>query len=684
MRDFTPLFDPRSVAILGASADPAKWGNSVSRQLLSLPSGRDIYLVNRAGGAILGQPAHRSLADLPSTVDLVAICVPASGFLEAVRDALAAGARALVAITAGMGEVSDDGREIERQAVTLVRAAGAVLVGPNCLGITDNSTGLRLASDPFRPGDVAVLSQSGNMVIDLESLMADEAIGVSRFVSLGNQADVDVTDFMLDCVGHEATRAVAVYVEDVKDGRAFVGTARALTGAGKPVVLLAPGGSEGGRRGAASHTGSMTSPDNVIQAACDASGIQRVRTPLQMVDALVALRQPYRAASTRVAILTDGGGHGSVAADCLHAQGLDVPVLSEGLGAELRQALWTQSAVTNPVDLAGIGEQDPLSYARGLESLLGSNEVDSVLMTGYFGGYAATNEALAEPETRAAHRILEVIRGAGKPVVVQSIFPGSASIEVLRAAGVPIHRDISRASAALSMVVRADHPSRADSLVIPPSESPALASDYETTRAVLAQRGVPFPPSATFRTADELDEALRRATVPFPIVLKALGLLHKSDSGGVLLGISDEAAAKDAYRDLDRRLRPSAVSMEAMVDVPDSLEVIVGSSWDPRFGPVLMVGLGGLFTEVMQDVAFALAPVGRVTGLAMLRSLRGAPLLQGIRGRGSVALEALIDVVVAVGETAARHPEWSELEVNPVIVSPGGAVAVDARSVMRA
>jgi len=730
MRDLTPLFDPRSVAVVGASADRAKWGYSVSEQLLSLPSGRDIYLVNRRGGDILGRTAFRNLADLPAPVDLVAICVPASGFLDAVRDSLAAGARALVAITAGLGEADAEGEKIEREAVALVRSAGAVLVGPNCLGVTDSSTGLRLASDPFRPGDVAVLSQSGNMVLDLEALMADEGLEIedhiSRFVSLGNQADVAVTDFMLDCVGHDATHAVAIYAEDVMDGRAFVQAARALAEAGKPVVLLAPGSSDAGRRGAASHTGSLTSADNVIDAACTASGIHRVHTPLQMVDALVALRQPFRAASGRVGILTDGGGHGSVAADSLHRVGLDVPLLSAELGVKLSRSLWSQSSVSNPVDLAGIGEQDPLSYARGLRTLLDSDEVAAVLLTGYFGGYAQTNEALAGPEIRAGEQIADIVRTAGKPVVVHTIFPESDSIAVLRGAGVPVHRDVGRAAAALAMLVETDVQVRSDPIDLPPSGRPTpsvdyvaarsalsdagiafprsaivkseqdlddlLSSavvgfprrptpsvDYVAARSALSDAGIAFPRSAIVKSEQDLDDLLSSAAIGFPLVMKAMGLLHKSDAGGVVLDIADEVRARAVFADLVRRLQPSVVSVEQMVDHEGAVEVIVGSTWDPRFGPVLMVGLGGVLAEVMEDVAFALAPVTHATASRLLHSLRGAPLLTGVRGRAPIDMSALVDVVVAVSEAASRHPDWVEVEVNPVIATPTGAVAVDAR-----
>ena len=428
-RDLRALFDPASVAVIGASDDSAKWGYGVSRQLLAAGADRPVHLVNRRGATVLGRPTLRRLTEVPGPVDLVAICVPAPGFVAAVADALAVGARAIVAITAGLGESSIQGRAIEREALGLVRAAGAVLVGPNCLGVVDTTTRLQLTSDPFTAGSVTVLSQSGNLALDLDDLLARAGLGISRFVSLGNQADLTLAELVRDCAAHEGTRAIAVYAEDLRDGRGFAEAAREAHAAGKPVVLLAPGRSAAASRGAASHTGSLTSPSRVVDAVCAAGWVRRVDTPGAMVTLLQALDQPRRAHGRRVAVLTDGGGHGAIAADAVSACGLDVPLLSAGLGARLREALWEPSPVTNPVDLAGVGEQDPLSYARGARELLASDEVDAVLMTGYFGGYALdADNSLGPREIVAAADLVTRVQAQGKPVVVHSIFPTSESV----------------------------------------------------------------------------------------------------------------------------------------------------------------------------------------------------------------------------------------------------------------
>lgn len=680
-RDLSALFDPRSVAVVGASDDTAKWGYMLARQLLAHDDGRTVHLVNRNGGMVQGRPALTSLREVDGGVDLVAICVPVAGLLDAVDDSLAVGARAIVVITAGLSEASEEGRALEAEVVRRVRDAGSALVGPNCLGVVDTTSSLQLASDVFHAGHVAVLSQSGNVALDIDSLLHARGLGVSRFVSLGNQADVSLADLMRACADHDGTTAVAVYAEDVHDGRAFVAAARELRSAGKPVVLLAPGRSAAAARGAASHTGSLTSPTRVVDAACVAGDIIRVHSPAELVDVLVTLVGGRRADGRRVAVFTDGGGYGAIASDLLEHYGLEVPHLSPELGQRLKAVLWDQASPINPVDIAGAGEQDPGSYARGVAELLASDEIDSVLWIGYFGGYAVNTGSLGPRETQAAHDAVAAIATQGKPVVVQSMFPHSPSIEVLREAGVPVFRGIAEAARSLASISHEPHPAYSDPLVLPEPAAPVDDLGYVATRSLLDEAGVPFPSMAVVRSEDELLAALGREEPRFPVVLKAMGLLHKSDSGGVVLGLPDEAAALAAYRDLVGRLAPPAVTVEAMADLSAGVEVIVGVQEDARFGPVVMVGLGGVLTEVLDDVAFALAPVSPATAERLLRSLHASALFDGVRGKAAVDVPALARLVSAVAQVAASHPEIAELEVNPVLVGPDGVVALDARAV---
>jgi acyl-CoA synthetase (NDP forming) len=683
-RDLSALFDPKSVAVVGASDDPAKYGHALAAQALRAPLRRPVHLVNRRGGTVLGRPAARSLAEIGEPVELVVVSVPGAGFEEAVDSALACGARAIVGITAGFAETGAAGLARQRAVAARVREAGAVLVGPNCLGVADNTTELYLASDTFAPGGVALLSQSGNLALEMQLRMAPHGLGFSRFVSLGNQADVTLVDLVEDCGRHSATSAVAVYAEDFGDGRAF---ARAAAAAGKPVVLLTAGRGAASARSAQSHTGALTTSADVVAAACRDAGVELVATPREMTVVLAALNAGTRAGGRRTAVFTDGGGHGVIAADAAEAAGLEVPELGEATRRELRSVLWEQSAVGNPVDLAGMGEQDPRSYAATVGALLSADEVDSVLMTGYFGGYAAAGgglggggATLADGEGRAAAEIVGHWRGRPKPLVVQSMYPASPSCRTLVDAGIPVFSSTEDASRALAAMTPDRPEERTGVPPLPPADPPLRDPGYHAVRGLLTAAGVPFPAAREITGEEEL----LAAAVEFegPYVLKALHVLHKSDAGGVALGLADRDALLAAYRDMHARLGAPSYSVEEMADLGDGIELIVGVNRDPRFGPVAMVGLGGVLTETLHDVAFSLAPVPAARAVRLLRSLRTAALLSGVRGRPAADVDAAAAVIERITTVAAAHPEIAELEVNPLLVRPDGVLALDSRAVL--
>ncbi len=696
MKQLSALFDPASVAIVGASDDPSKWGYAVATQALRAGDRRPIHLVNRRGGDILGRRAATSLTDIGEPVDLVVLSVPAGSFEACVDEALALGARGIVGITAGFAELGADGAVRQRAIVERVRAAGAVLVGPNCLGLVDNTTQVYLSSDRFTDGTVALLSQSGNLALELELRFREHALGFSRFVSFGNQADVSLVDLVEDCARHDATSAIAIYAEDFADGRGFaMAAARSICEYGKPIVALTAGGGEASARSAASHTGALTSSSDVVAAACRDAGIHLVRTPRELTALLASLTAPRRSAGRRIGILTDGGGHGSIAADVAERCRLDVPVLSSSTQASVAEVLWAQSSIANPVDLAGMGEQNPMSYANALGALLASDDVDGVLMTGFFGGYAADTAegvvdsaadsfggsaaglgggVLADGETKAAIEVGRLIRRYGKPVAIQSMYPGSPSLASVVA---PVFGAIEDAAASLASVMAVAPPRGFAPL--PPVAAPVNELDYFGSRRLLADAGVPFPAACEVSTVDELRAAAEDIAGPY--VLKALQLLHKSDSGGVRVGLPDVAALAAAHKDMHGRLGARSYSVEAMADTTDGIELIVGVNVDPRFGPVAMVGLGGVYTEVFRDVAFALAPVPAEHAAQLLRTLRSAALLAGARGRPAVDVEAAAEVIARITAVAAAHPEIAEIEVNPLLVTPRGALALDARAI---
>ena len=679
-RDLTALFDPKTVAVLGASNDETKYGNWLSVQAVRMTDTRTVHLVNRRGESILGRPALRSLAELDEPVDLVVVTVPAHGFEAAVDDALAAGARAIVGVTAGFAELGADGRALQDRVVKRVRSAGAVLLGPNCLGVLDSSTALTLASNPLPPGRIALLSQSGNMALELSGFLEKRGHGFSRFVSLGNQADLGAADLIESCVDHPDTDVIAVYCEDFGDGRAFVAAATAAAQAGKPVLLLTVGGSEASIRGAQSHTGALTSDSAVIDAACRAAGIHRVTSPRQLADTAATLLSYGPHAVHRVGVVADGGGHAGVASDVVEATGLSVPQFAAEVSAALRDLLPPSAGVANPVDLAGAGEQDITSFVSVLDAVLASTDIDSVLVTGYFGGYGDYGEGLSLAEIDVAARMAKVAHAHAKPVVVHTMRSQSKAARVLADAGVPVFDAVEDAAGTLAVLHHTTRPRPFPVLPDQP-EQPVTSIDYWDARELFRAAGVEFPAARLVR--DVAGARAAAAEVGYPVVLKAMGLLHKSDSGGVALGLATDDELTAALTRMHDALDPPGYCVESMADLRNGIELIVGVQRDPRFGPVAMVGLGGIYTEVLADVAFALAPVDADTARGLLENLRAAALLRGVRGRPPVDIGAAATAIAAITATAAAHPEIAELEVNPLLVTPDGALGLDARIVLQ-
>ena len=674
-RDLQPLFAPTSVAVVGASGDPRKWGNWLARRALRGEHRRAVHLINRRGGEILGRSAHRSLLELESPVDLVLVTVPEAVLEPTVQEALSAGAKAIVVISAG---TEGSGRDEALGAA--VRDAGAVLVGPNCLGIFDADSELELASNDLPAGTIAMISQSGNLALEISVLMRETGLGFSRFVSLGNQADLTAAELIEATTAHNRTAGIALYVEDFRDGRAFVRAATEARAAGKPVVLLTASGHESAARAIRSHTGALASDDAAIEAACLAAGIERVSSPRQLVDVMQGLIRCPPSRGRRVGIMGDGGGHGGIAASLAAKAGLEVPELTAATVARLRAQLPPTASCSNPVDLAGGGEADIRNFERTARTLLESDEVDAVLLTGYFGGYGEYAEVFADPELAAGVALAEASATAGRPLIVQTMYSTSGPADALRRGGVPVYQAVEHAIDAMARLAGSAARDSREVPALPAPAAPVIHSGYEAARSLLMRGGVSFVAQQIVDSAAAAQDAA--AAIGYPVALKALGAVHKSDAGGVTLGIADPDTLAAAYSDLDTRLHPEALSVEAMAPLADGVEILIGARWDPRFGPVALAGLGGVYAEVMRDVAVSLAPVTAARAEAMLRSLKAFPLLDGARGRPRLDLAAAAHALAALSHVAAEHPEIAELEVNPLLVLPDRAVGLDARIIL--
>jgi acetate---CoA ligase (ADP-forming) len=675
-RHLRPVFDPESVAVVGASTDPRKWGHWIARGVLRGKKRRPVYLVNRSGEPILGQRVYRSLQDLPEPVELVIMAVPSAAVGEALDATLDAGVRALLVISAGFAEVGGDGPGRQRELVARMREAGVVLIGPNCLGVVDTTSDFHaawLAGDgPVPRGPIGLISQSGYLAYDAMLLSGDVGLGISRFASLGNQADITAADVIHSYIEHEATKVIAVYAEDFRDGRGFLEAAEMARDAGKAVIVLAAGASDASARAAQSHTGSMTSDSAVVDAACAAVGAVRVRTPAEMIDiAQVALRSA-RLRGKRLGIVSDGGGHGVVAADAASVAGFDIPIFSDQLRQRLLETTDRTAGVSNPVDLAS-SNVDPESFERVIRELAASGEVDAILMSGGFGSWDGDNTELAEQELNSGQRIAQTVKAAGVGLLVHTMMPGSRAATAMREVGAPIFRNVDSAVSSASLLLNTQPTG------IPPCVDELPPGDergYFGARALLNAAGVPLPPAIEVLTVDEAVAAGERLT--YPVVLKAAELLHKSDAGGVALGISSADELRIEFERMCGAVSPGPFSVERMI-TEAGVELVVGCRRNERFGAVLMLGIGGIYTEILGDVAFALAPVSPEQAELLIGQLRGASLLTGSRGRKALAIAAAASTAARLSRLAASRPDIAEIEINPLLVHRDGAIALDAR-----
>jgi acetate---CoA ligase (ADP-forming) len=672
------LFTPRSVAIVGASDNRQKWGFWLARGALAGEGRRQVYLVNRRGGTVLGSRSWPSLADLPQPPELVVVATPPGNVRPEVEQGLEAGARCFVVITTGVGDPASVREEFEL--AELVRSRGARLLGPNCMGVVDHAADLQLCWGTVPAGQVGLVSQSGNLGLEIGRLLGRAGQGLSRLVSLGNQRDIDAAEALQSLVGHEQTRVIAAYVEDFRDGRRLARALACARAAGKPVLLLAAGRSAASGRAAKSHTGALVSPLEVVDAAVAEAGALRLDTAGELVDAAVTLLAPGMPGGDRVAVVADGGGQGALAADVLTAAGLSVPPLREATVARLRRLLPAAAGVTNPVDLAGAGEADIGSYGSVMTALLTSSDASSVVLSGYFGDYATSSPQLAEAESAVAETLADASAGAARPVVVHSMATAETpALRVLRRRGIPVFDRIEHAAAAIANAARW--------VALSPAEVPRFAvapaagdGSYQRTRELLAGYGLSF--AAARFVADADSAAAAAADVGYPVVLKAMGLAHKTEAGGVALNLRDEPALRAAFAAMRPRTRSVTFAVEAMVRRPGSVELIMGVRQDTSFGPVAMAGIGGITAELLADTTVGLAPLTHERAYRMLGSLRQAPLLRGWRGARPIDLGAAAAALVAIAMAGAEHPEYSELEVNPVLAHPGGAIALDAHGVL--
>jgi acetate---CoA ligase (ADP-forming) len=688
-----PFLRPAAIAVVGASDKPASIGGLLLANLLASGFTGPVYPVNPRHQVILGVTCHPELASCPTRPDLAVVAVPAPMVADVVDQAGALGVRAVCVISAGFAEIGGRGGALQDELRRRARAAGVRLIGPNCFGLLSGGPGPRFNATfgPVfpPPGRLAFVTQSGGLGLAALALLAGPSLGISGFVSVGNTADLSPNDLLLYWDEDPGTDVVLAYLESVPDPRRFARIARRVSRR-KPIVAVKAGRTGAGRRAASSHTAALAAGETAVEALFHQAGVIRADTLEELFDIAAVLSAPPVPAGRRVAVLTNGGGPGILVADACEAAGLLVPELSDDTQAALRAGLPPQASVKNPVDV--VASATAGQYGQALRLLGAATEIDAIIAV-YIPPFTTAAEDVAREITATAATM------PAKPVIAVFLTAGAAPAR-LADAGIPAFTYPEQAAAALGKVARwAEWRTRpAGHVVTPPGIDPrrgrALAgkilasqpaggwASAEEAAQLLAAYGIPAARSRLVRTPDQA--AAAQAELGGPVAVKIAAAIHKSDVGGVALGISTPQAAAQAVTTIRAALTEEGLAGQAreflvQEQIHDGVEMIVGVTHDPAFGPLVLAGLGGTMVEVLGDVAVRITPLSNTDVDEMLRSLRSYRLLTGYRQTPPLDVAAFAELLHRVSAMVEDIPEIAELDLNPVFVRRHGAVVTDVR-----
>jgi len=701
------LFRPASVAVIGASEVPGKAAERRTRSLIQGGYPGKIFLINPKRDQLFGRRAYPSILDIEEEVDLVMVVVAPKLIPQAVADSVKMRAKGIVIITAGLGETGEEGKRIEAEILRTAAEGGAKIIGPNCSGLFSASGEMNLLGvPPIKKGPLAVIAQSGNIIDSITHYADMRGVGLSHIISAGNAIGVQFHEY-IDYLGKdEGTRTILMYMEGIKEGAEIVRVAREVSQR-KPIVILKVGRSRAGARAAASHTGSLAADDAVVDAAFRQAGIIRVANVDEMFDVAMSFANMPLPKGRRVAIISEGGGDNSVAADNAEHFGLEVPVLPQATQDRIRPFLLAGMPASNPIDYGGTAEENPDMINKIVEVLMVEETVDSVYVTGFFGGF---KEIIAphvgELEEQTSRELVRLMRRHGKPIAVHTSFAQAPfpSMQILSENGVLLTPSSERAAQCLAymgrFVERREKLAHAKALPAIPLDRAAAETLLggvkragrknllETeARELLSLYSIPVPPARLAKTPDEA--VVSAAAVGLPVALKIVSpeILHKSDAGGILLNLTDEQAVREGFAQVVANAGKVS-SPEKVLGVlispmaREGQECIIGLIRNPQFGAVLMFGLGGIFVEVLKDVSFRVIPPTDLDLEEMVHEIKGYPLLAGVRGQNPKDVGIIGEILMGLSRLAEDHPEIAEVDINPVIVHEQGASVVDARVIL--
>ncbi len=705
---FDRIFKAESVAIIGASKDEAKRGYQAIKILLDNKFDGRIYPVNPKEKTILGLKCYRSVLDIPEEIDLVLITTPAHTLKKVLAECTEKGAAGAVVIAGGFGELGAEGMRYEKEIVE--SAKGIRIIGPNTSGMISVAKGLNLVGLKNVPqGSIALLTQSGNIALTLitEAGLKSQ-MGFNYYVGVGNEADIKFHEYLEYFTEDPDTNVILMYVEGLREGRRFLQQASRTTQV-KPIVLYKSGRSAKGSKSAGSHTGALAGISEVSNSAFKRAGIITVQHSDEMFPIAESLASLPLIEEASIAILADGGGHATIAADYLSELGIKLPELEKETRAKLEAILPSNASLANPIDVAGGTDQNPAIFADCAEILLNDKNINGLLIVGLFGGYGIRfAKKLAFLEEDAAHRMGKLVRRIHKPIILHSLynFAKPHSLDLLRYYKIPVYDSLEIACKcveALSVYgsyLQKDHEegnfqfnwgekaTREGQKIIDDAlaEGRTALLEHEA-KELLKLQGAPV---SMDRLAHDEEEAVKIAEeIGYNVAMKIVSphILHKSDAGGVILNLKNEREVREAFNLIIKnalQYRPDADIRGCIVSQMsgEGVEVIIGTKNDDQFGPIVMFGLGGILVEMVKDVSFRVLPVSQYWASSMLDEIKLSSILDGVRGRPPCDKQAIAMLIEKVSDIIEGYPLIHEMDLNPVIVHQEGLTIVDARIIL--
>lgn len=708
--DIEKVLNAKSVAIIGASRNETKRGYQAIKTLLFKKFEGDIYPINPREESILGLKCYRSILDVTSEIDLVLITTPSHTVASILKECGEKKVAGAVIIAGGFGELGAEGKALEKDLLSAAKENGIRLVGPNTSGLINLNTNMNLVGLGEVPkGNIALITQSGNIALHVitEARLKSQK-GFSYYVGVGNEADIKFHEYLEFFTNDPGTKAILMYVEGMRDGRKFLQQAYKTTRQ-KPVILLKSGRSSTGKKSAGSHTGSLAGISEVARTSFKRAGIITIENSDELFPVAETLSSLPPIKNNRVAILADGGGHATIAADLFSDYSVQIPELTKKTQQLLREVLPGNASVQNPVDVAGGTDSDPEIFAKCAEILLNDIHIGGLLIVGLFGGYGIRfSEKLRFIEEDAAHQMGKLVKKTGKPIVLQSLynFAHPHSLQLLRYYDIPVYEslDIScKCISALSIYGkyldtynkktnfvlnwRAKSKKEGEMIIRQALQEGRNSLLENEAKMLLKLHGMPVTSDRIAQTEDEAVMIFK--DIGDEVVLKIVSpdIMHKSDAGGVKLKLKTEEEVRAAFNeiianaklfDINANIKGCLVSRM----MAEGTEVIIGTKYDDQFGPVIMFGIGGILVEIVKDVSFRVLPLSKFSARKMLNEIKSSPILDGVRGKPPVDKKAISQLLVTVSEIIEAYPQIYEMDLNPVIVHEKGLDIVDARIIL--